>query len=129
MRALFFTLFFTTYAFSQISILISPNIKLKDITQKDLANLYLKKVTHINGIKLIPVDNSNQQIFHEFYQKIVKKTPEQLHAYWIKQIYHGKTKPPKRLSSAALKNALKQNSYLVGYDKNPKTGKILMTIR
>jgi len=128
LKTLFFSILFTSYVFSNISVLVSNNNKLSNITQKDLANLYLKKTNHINGVKLVPIDNTNQKLFQEFYQKIVKKTPEQLHAYWMKQIYHGTVRPPKKLSSGALKNAMKQNTHIIGYDKDPKTGKILLTI-
>jgi len=129
MKKLLLSILLSTYAFCDISIFISHHNKLSKVSHKDLANLYLKKTNTIHGIKVIPIDSKNKKIFQEFYKKIVKKSPSQLHAYWIKQIYTGKTQPPKKLSKAELKNAMKKNSHIIAYDRNPKTGRILLTIK
>jgi hypothetical protein len=129
MKLLILTIMLTTFAFSNISVVTSSNGKLANITEKDLANLFLKKTNSINGVKLIPIDNQNPQLFQEFYKKVVKKTPDQLHAYWVKQMYRGNKIPPKRLSTLALKKAMKKNQQIISYSKDPQTGHILFTIR
>ncbi|CAA6820824.1 MAG: Unknown protein [uncultured Sulfurovum sp.] len=75
------------------------------------------------------MDSQDKKLFQEFYKKIVKKNPKQLHAYWMKQIYRGNTQPPKKLSPSAIKKAMKSNKSIIAYDKNPKTGRILLTIK
>jgi len=133
MKLLILSFILTTFAFSNISIVTSSNSKLSNITPKDLANLFLKKTNTINGVKLTPIDNQNPQIFQEFYKKVVKKTPDQLHAYWAKQMYRGDKTPPKRLSTLALKKAMKKamqtNQQIISYSKDPQTGHLLLTIR
>ncbi len=129
MKLLLLTIIFTNFAFSEISVFISHNNKLTKVSNRDLANLYLGKTDKINGIKLIPIDSKNKKLFEEFYKKIVKKTPSQLHAYWIKQIYKGSAQPPKKLSREAIKRAIERGSHIIAYDRNPKTGRILLTIR
>jgi len=129
MKLLILSFILTTFAFSNISIVTSSNSKLSNITPKDLANLFLKKTNTINGVKLTPIDNQNPQIFQEFYKKVVKKTPDQLHAYWTKQMYRGDKTPPKRLSTLALKQAMKKNQQIISYSKDPQTGHLLLTIR
>ena len=133
MKLLILSFILTTFAFSNISIVTSSNSKLSNITQKDLANLFLKKTNTINGVKLTPIDNQNPQIFKEFYKKVVKKNPDQLHAYWAKQMYRGDKTPPKRLSTLALKKAMKKamkkNQQIISYSKDPQTGHLLLTIR
>lgn len=129
MKLLILSFILTTFAFSNISIVTSSNSKLSNITQKDLANLFLKKTNTINGVKLTPIDNQNPQIFQEFYKKVVKKNPDQLHAYWTKQMYRGDKTPPKRLSTLALKQAMKKNQQIISYSKDPQTGHLLLTIR
>jgi hypothetical protein len=47
----------------------------------------------------------------------------------MKQIYKGNKNPPKKLSTKALKKAMKKNSRIIAYQKNPKTGHILFTIK
>jgi len=83
----------------------------------------------INGITVTPIDSQNKKIFQEFYRKIVKKSPKQLHAYWVKQIYRSDRRPPKKLSKKALQKAMKKNPHIIAYEKNPKTGRILLTIK
>ncbi len=129
MKSLLLTIILTSFAFSKISVFISYNNKLTKVTNRDLANLYLRKTDTINGIKVTPIDSKNRKLFEEFYKKIVKKTPSQLHAYWIKQIYKGSTQPPKKLSKEAIKKAIKQGSHIIAYDSNPQTGRILLTVK
>ena len=129
MKSLLLTILFSTFALSDISVYISHNNKITKVSQKELANLYLKKTDNIKGIKVTPIDSKNQKLFKEFYSKIVKKTPSQLRAYWIKQIYRGNTQPPKKLSKSAVQKALKKGSRIITYDANPQTGRVLLTIK
>lgn len=129
MKTLLLSILISTFAFADISIFISHNNKLSKVSHKDLANLYLKKTDTINGIKVIPIDSQNTKLFQEFYKKIVKKNPKQLHAYWMKEIYRGNKQPPKKLSAKALKKAMKTNAHIIAYEKNPTTGRILLTIK
>jgi hypothetical protein len=129
LKSLILTILLSSFTYANISIIISHNNKLSEVNHKELANLYLKKTNTINGIKVIPIDSQNKKLFQEFYKKVVKKTPKQLHSYWMKQIYKGNKKPPKRLSRKALKKAMKKNSHIIAYEKNPKTGRILLTIK
>ena len=129
MKFLLLAMILTNFVLGNISIFISHNNKLVKVSQKDLANLYLKKTDNINGIKVIPIDNKNKKIFEEFYKKVVKKTPSQLHAYWMKQIYKGSKQPPKKLSQEAIKKAIEKGSHIIAYDRNPKTGRILLTVK
>lgn len=129
MKLLLLTILLSTFAFSKISVYISKNNKLTAVSHKDLANLYLKKTNKINGVTVIPVDSQNKKIFKEFYKNIVKKSPKQLHAYWIKEIYRGTKQPPKKLSPKALKKAMKNKTPIITYDKNPKNGHYILTIK
>ena len=128
MKLLLLTILLSNFAFSNISVISQNNCKLTKVSHKELANLYLKKTNTINGIKVIPIDSQNKKLFQEFYQKIIKKNPKQLHAYWIKEIYRGNKQPPKKLSPKALKKAMKNKTPIISYQKNPKTGRILLTI-
>jgi len=129
MKPILFSILFSTYAFSNISIYISHNNKITKVSNKDIADLYLKKTDTINGIKVTPIDSKNKKLFEEFYSKIVKKTPGQLHAYWMKKIYTSKTQPPKKLSPQAIKKEMKSNKHIIAYDSDPKMGRILLTIK
>jgi len=129
MKSILLSILLSSFAFSNISVFISHNNKISKVSQKDLVNLYLKKSNTINGIKVIPVDSKDKKLFKEFYRKVIKKSPKQLHAYWIKEMYRGDKQPPKKLSKKELKKAMKSKTPIISYEKNPKDGRILLTIK
>jgi len=122
MKSILLSILLSSFAFSNISVFISHNNKISKVSQKELVNLYLKKSNTINGIKVIPVDSKDKKLFREFYQKVIK-------AYWIKEMYRGDKQPPKKLSQKELKKAMKSKTPIISYEKNPKDGQILLTIR
>ena len=129
MKSLLLTILISMSAFCDISIVISQNNILTSVSQEELANLYLKKTDTLNGIKITPIDNKDNKIYQEFYEKIVKKSPSEIHAYWIKEIYTGKTQPPQKLSTSELNIAIKKNKKIIAYTSNPSNGKIIFTIK
>jgi len=129
MKSILLSILLSSFAFSNISVFISHNNKISQVSHKELADLYLKKSNTINGIKVIPVDSNNKKLFQEFCREIIQKTPKQLHAYWIKEIYRGDKQPPKKLSPKELKDAMKSKTPIISYDKVPKDGRILLTIK
>lgn len=129
MKPLLLSIVFSVTAFCDISVVISHNNRLTSVSQQELANLYLKKTSTINGIKVTPIDSNDKKTYQEFYKKIVKKTPSEVHAYWMKQIYTGKKQPPKKMSKKELTSAMKKNTKIIAYTTNPSNGKILLTIK
>ncbi len=129
MKPLILTLLLSAFTYANTSIEVNINNKITKVSQQALASLYLKKTTTINGIKVIPLDTKDNKLFKEFYQKIINKSQKQLRAYWMKEIYRGDKQPPKRLSTSALKKLMKQKIAVMTYEKNSKTGHILLTIK
>jgi len=113
--------------FADISIITSPKNPLKRVTVEELAKVYLKKVDNINGIKVIPIDNRDG--YNEFCKKVIKKTPKQLHAYWMKEIYRGDKQPPEILSTSQIQQKIEDNPKVISYARSGLTGKIIFTIR
>ena len=129
MKSLILTLILTAFSYANNPIKITIDNKIINVPQKEVKELYLKERTTINGIKVIPVDTKDNQLFKEFYSKVIKKTPQQLRAYWMKEIFRGDKQPPKRVSNAGLKKLIKQKTPVLSYRKNSKTGQILLTIK
>ena len=129
MKSIILSILLSSFAFSNISVYISHNNKISKVSHEELANLYLKKSDTINGIKVIPIDSKNKKLFQEFCRKIIKKTPKQLHAYWIKEIFRGNKQPPKKLSPKEIRKAMKNKTPIISYDEIPNEGRILLTIR
>lgn len=127
MRILAIISLFSLFAFANISIVTSNKNPIKNVTIEQLASVYLKKTDNIDGIKVIPIDNKDS--YNEFCKKVIKKTPKQLHAYWMKEIYRGNKQPPPKLSDKQIKEKMKQNPKVISYTSNKSTGKILFTIR
>jgi len=113
-------------AFANVVVIVSKDNKLIKITKKELRDLYLKKITKIQGITLIPIDNRKN--YAEFCKKIIKKTPKQMRAYWAKELYDGNKIPPKMRNNTQIKNALEKNSYIISYASHKLTGKIIFKI-
>jgi hypothetical protein len=129
MKILILMILLATAGSSDIKIMISDKNKNKlvEVTADELASVYLKKTNSIRGIHVIPIDNKAS--YKEFYRKVVKKTPKQLHAYWTRQIYKGNKQPPKKMSRAQIKKAMKKNPKIISYTENKSTGDILISIR
>jgi len=125
MKSLFFTLLLTTYLQSETSFSTAFNNKLITFSQNDLKNLYLKKTNTVKGIHLIPIDSNNKKAFFIFSKKIINKTPKQLYAYWIKQIYKGDKQPPSR----KLPKSIGENVHFLTYKLASDNKEILLTIK
>ncbi len=129
MKSFILTLILTAFTYAIGSIKINIDNKTITVTKKELANLYLMKTNTIKGIKVIPIDTRDKKLFKEFYRNIINKTPQQLRAYWMKEIYRGDKQPPKRPTASDIKKLLKGKTPVLSYVKNSKTGKIIFTIR
>ena len=113
--------------FSDIQIMTSEKNKLMEVTESEIADLYLKKTNNIRGVLVVPVDNKDS--YKEFCEKVIKKTPKQLRAYWAAEIYKGNKLPPRKLTSAEIKIAIKKNLKIISYASSKLTGKIILTIK
>jgi len=127
MKKILLLMILTMMAFSDIKIMTSTKSPITNVSLEDLAKIYLKKKDTINGIKVIPIDNKDS--YNEFCKKVIKKTPKQLRAYWMKEIYRGDKQPPQKLSSSQIKQKMQKNSKIISYSANKLTGKVIFTIR
>lgn len=127
MKKLLLLTLLTAMVFADIKIMTSNKSPIKSVSLEDLAKIYLKKKDTINGIKVIPIDNKDS--YNEFCKRVLKKTPKQLRAYWIKEIYRGDKQPPQKLSSSQIKQKMQKNPKIISYASNKLTGKVIFTIR
>lgn len=88
------------------------------ITAAQAADIFLGKNSNLPGVgKVVVVDQAEGAAAREeFYTKAAGKTPQQMKAYWGKQIFTGTIQPPKAVGdSAAVKAALAKSPNTVGY--------------
>ncbi|HHD80483.1 MAG TPA: hypothetical protein ENK99_02590 [Campylobacterales bacterium] len=127
MKKLLLLTLLTAMVFADIKIMTSNKSPIKSVSLEDLAKIYLKKKDTINGIKVIPIDNKDS--YNEFCKRVLKKTPKQLRAYWIKEIYRGDKQPPQKLSSSQIKQKMQKNPKIISYASNKLTGKVIFIIK
>jgi hypothetical protein len=113
MKFIFILLSLNIIVFSDMSIITSKQNNLESIEAETLSNIYLKKIISVNNEKVTPVDNIDD--YNEFYKKVVKKTPQQIHSYWMKEIFTGKKRPPKKVPDEELEQVLHDDSSVIGY--------------
>jgi len=104
-----------------------------DLSEKDIARIFLgKDKSYSNGVRAMPVDQKNgSAIRSNFVSTVLKKTDQQVQAYWAKLRFTGKGKPPKELNgSAAVKNFVAENPGSIAYiDSKDVDGSVKVVYR
>jgi hypothetical protein len=98
---------------AKVTVYISKEVDILSISKKKLANLYLKKSERIGTQKIVIIDNIKDH--EEFCRKILNKTPSQVHAYWMKQVFLGKNVPPKRYTQDGIADVIRNSKNTIGY--------------
>lgn len=80
-----------------IAVIVNINNKIENISLKSLKKIYLKKVTEIEGVKIIPIDN--RLIRDDFNDIVIKRNSRRINAYWAKMIFSGGEQPPLNLKN------------------------------
>ncbi|MBD3793201.1 MAG: hypothetical protein IE889_03440 [Campylobacterales bacterium] len=128
MKNLFILVLLSVISVADIHIVTSDH-RLISVSKEQIAALYLGKIDTIQGVKVLPIDNSNAQSYQEFYRKVVNKSPEQLHAYWAKQLFSSNRRPPQKLSDGEIEKRLQTNIPIISYSSTDLSGNILLTTR
>ena len=127
MKIIFVCILLNLLINAEILVITSKDNKLQNISDKKLSNIYLKKVTKIGDKKIVPIDNIDD--YDKFYKKVVKKTPQQIHAYWMKEIFTGKKRPPKRVSRQEVSKELKSTKKSISYSTKQLDAKVIHEIK
>ena len=66
----------------------------------------------------------------EFCQRVLKKTPNQLKAYWARRVFTGRGKPPPQVDSARMQALLVSDRRYLGYldrlDSQPRLRRVIV---
>jgi len=126
MKPIILLLSLSSLIFANINMRITPNSKISSLTKKEISDVYLGKRATIKGVKIIPLDDD--KYYTEFYQTIVKKSPKQLRAYWIREMGKSKRKPPKKFTPSEIESMIQKNYVFISYSssilKNSKSLKV-----
>lgn len=126
-QLLLLTLLLTTGMQANIKVMISNEHRVVSVTYKELSDLYLGKKNTIQGVKVTPIDNKDN--FREFYQKVLKKNPKQLRAYWMREMYKGDRLPPKKMTTSEIKKEMKSKRRIISYSLSKLNGKVILTVK
>ncbi len=97
---LFIYFFLSTLHASEFHIVVNDAFPLKTLTKKQLKSIYLKKVSYIDGVKILAINiSSNDPLRTEFEKAVLSMNKKSLKAYWSKAHYRG-IRPPKVLKSS-----------------------------
>jgi hypothetical protein len=91
---------FSSLSVADVVVIVNSNNN-ASISDNEISRLFLGKLKkYANGEKASPINQKfGSKVRKEFEQKVLKKRASQVKAYWSKQIFSGKGKPPKELSS------------------------------
>lgn len=89
-------LFYTSAASAELVVIGNPNIKVSQLTQKELSALYLGKPFKLSTKEhLTPFSQpEGSTTYQEFYQKIIGWNSNQASRYWSSQIFSGQVAEP-----------------------------------
>ncbi|NPA61861.1 MAG: phosphate ABC transporter substrate-binding protein [Epsilonproteobacteria bacterium] len=122
-------LFSSIFLTADIKVITSSRSPIGAISKEQLIKIYLKEIDRINGVEVVPIDNSDTKVYNEFYEKLINKSPKQIHAYWMKEIYRGDKQPPKRLSDDEIRDEIEDNPAIIYYSYDKLTGKIVLNLK
>ena len=96
----------------------NPDLPTNSLTSSQVSDIFLGKKTSLpGGTKVTVIEHQDgEAVKNEFYQKVVGKNPNQLKAYWAKQIFTAEGFPPKAYAGdKAVKDQVSSTPGAIGY--------------
>jgi ABC-type phosphate transport system substrate-binding protein len=109
-------LFFSINASAQEKYAVISNKNLTHLSLSQIKAIFLKKVSYINDMKVVPINlNSRNKIRNSFEKNVLMMNLSRLKSYWIKQHYLGHRPPITMKSEESLKAFVKKIDGAIGY--------------
>lgn len=103
--------------FAEVAVIVHKT-NTNSVVNSDISRIFLGKMKSFkDGSSTVPVNlTSNVALRSEFEQKALGKSSSQVKAYWAKQLFSGKGKPPKELDNDAdIINFVSNTPGAIGY--------------
>lgn len=103
---------------AELVVIVNPKNPIATLSTEQVSQLFLgKSAAFPGGGAATPLNFSEGSALRdEFYTKVTDKSPGQVKAYWAKQMFSGKSSPPKELASTAdVKKAVAADPAAIGY--------------
>lgn len=112
----FLTMILFSAVLSASEYAVISNIKMKDLSSHQIQAIFLKKITVIDSVTVVPVNlEARDPLREKFESKVLDMNFERLKSYWAKQHYLGKRPPISMLSSESVKAFVKKVDGGIGY--------------
>ena len=108
---------------------------LSSLSEHDVKRLYLGETKTVNGVAVTILDRSREsEVYEQFYQKILNRSPAQMRSHWARLTFTGRASPPKSVGSAESVRALfatGDDNYVVYMDSGELSANmtVLYTLR
>jgi hypothetical protein len=99
-----------------------------DLSRRQVADLFLGR---LQGLPLTPFDQAEAGLRESFYRAVAGLYPHSVRAYWAKQVFTGRGRPPAMLSASETERKLRENRACVTYvpaGSLPAGSRVLMTL-
>lgn len=112
-----------------IIVVVRQDAEVASMSQMEIANLFLGKGQ--NQSHLTPYDQDNTELREHFYREVSGLSLASVRAYWAKQVFTGRGRPPVILNADQVKQLLADDPSAVIYtsaDQQPDHSRIILTI-
>jgi hypothetical protein len=101
----------------EILVVTGLQVDVKDMTMKQVENIFLKKtLVNSQGTRWIPLNlNPDHPIRQAFSQTLFKQRPEEMEAYWNDQYFQGISPPYVVNSEEAMTRFIASTNGAIGY--------------
>lgn len=106
---------FSSYTFASLLVVSSKNCNFNNLNQNDLKNLYLGLTTEVNNQEVMIYDRDEKNLHDEFIVDYLKKTPILIKKYWVRMLFTGRGKPPKKITIQEWNDILKDDKCSIFY--------------
>lgn len=89
---------------------------IQSLTREEIAAIYLGNLTHNpRQQEVVPLDLEDGEVRDAFYRQVVGRNRNQMRAYWSRQVFTGKGRPPPALPASAVLQQLRSSGNTIGY--------------
>jgi len=116
-KVLVFTFVLSISSFtSEYAVVMNTHATIKNLSAKEIKNIFLMKKHFADDIRLIPVNSAaHLKIRTNFEENILHKDRNKLNKYWVKKHFQGIQPPVVQASTNAVKLFVKNVDGAIGY--------------
>jgi len=100
-----------------IAVVVNPKSNIASLSEEEVRKIFLGKLLFYHNKRLFPVDQEDKSLlYQDFCQKVLRKNPSEIKAYWSVKIFTGRGTPPKPVGiDADVKQWVNKNDDSIGY--------------